>query len=238
MKNLQNIHIYEYALPFDYMRCRFDKVIHLLQNDFTDFLPIRDGSDGHNDVIDMNGHIFFHHKVQNDEVRNSFLRRIDRFKNLILSPSESLPPITFLRGMTSDYISTEMNQIESFVTTIIHMNPSLSFQLVMVGHRDDDKSLISFQEILCGKYLNVKIYYFSVPNYLTKQPDSYKKVIIYIHNNGFPTKKGYFDEKTMEPIEPLGPEHSISNNNYNYGFVGWRPENINEVEQPPLFEYL
>jgi hypothetical protein len=128
-----------------------------------------------------------------------------------------------------------MNQIESFVKTILQMNPSLLFKLVMVGHRDDDKFIGTCQEILCGKYPNVKVYYFSVSKNLIAFSDNYQRVITYIHNYGFPSKKGYFDERTLERIE-LGPEDVISNSNHNYGFVGW-PENINEVEEAPLLDY-
>ena len=129
------------ALPFDFLRTKFSFVIECIENNFKNFLPENTNPDllietpcENTYIYNLNTHCFYHHDLRLDNVRDSFLRRIERFKKILFSDDE----IFFLRSVSSKEIKDELTLIPKFYKVIRDINPSISFKLFLVGHRPDE----------------------------------------------------------------------------------------------------
>jgi len=231
LNDLTNIEPYPYALPFDYIRCRFDKTIELLENNFSHFLPTDEELqtkflDENTTTVDMDGHIFFHHNLKEEHVRQNFCRRIERFQNDVLFSSRVFP-VTFVRAITSKYIMTELRQIETFLLVLQKRNPNLSFQLIMIGHHEN-REYITFKKL---DFSSHNVYYFHVP---AAGPSSYRMMFTYLNEHGFPKgdQEGIFyvdlekkiivhKEKNEENHETEIYYHDLVATTENYSFTEW-----------------
>ena len=118
------------ALPFDYVRSRFDGVIECIDNDFATFFPkmIRPEQIGPWLAFRGKNIGFYHHDLQDPTVIQTFRRRMDRFKEILMGQDK----VIFVRTISSQLIAEEINMIPMFHDVMNRKFPNLNYILGMV----------------------------------------------------------------------------------------------------------
>jgi hypothetical protein len=127
------------AFPFDNIIYSFEGVIDCFKNNFTNFFPKQIQCEyifvGSGDETDINGNrklfrgkygSFTHHDLSDDNVINTFKKRIQRL-NVYLSSTNN--EIIFVRSVMDDQ---EIDLLKEFIDVIKNIYPALKFKIFLV----------------------------------------------------------------------------------------------------------
>jgi hypothetical protein len=137
--SLRQNQLYEDAYPFDHVRSTFIGIIDCIENNFSNFFPKKIELDPI--TVDYQWRSFrgkyfgfYHHDLTNTSIVNNFIKRINRFYNLLSSTTEE---IVFLRTIATHDYNDEIKLTNMFITSIEKRFPSLRFILIFIIPRQD-----------------------------------------------------------------------------------------------------
>lgn len=147
--NLSN----EATLPFDYVRSSFEGIIDCIENDFKNYFPKQIKIDPRFSEYKpfLGKYIgFYHNNLYDPEVRQSFLRKIERFNEKLLSAKK----IAFFRTIVTNDYHDEILQVERLQKAIEKKYPNLKYIIIFV---------IPNQPVTAYyKHINKKVFIFTV----------------------------------------------------------------------------
>lgn len=127
---LRGCDLYEEAYPFDYVRSTFEGVIDCFETDFQNFFPKTIKVDN-NAYHSIRGKYvgFYYHNVEEREVREAFLRRIDRLTRVLSTTTDE---VYFIRTTVLDDFSEEIALHDRFVSVMKDKFPALHYKIVYI----------------------------------------------------------------------------------------------------------
>ena len=198
----RSLKLYNISLQFDFIRIKFSSIIKFIDNNFDDFLPLKNTppNDIRNDnkllIYFMKTHTFYHHDLLDNNIYEAFIRRINRFLDLLKNKKE----IIFYRIITSEYIKDEINLLNDFYNLLSNNYPNLLFRIIFIGSVYGS----SLDNIYYKNIDNISsIFYIPVlkNNNLDHITDYSAKCIEFIRLNNFIDKKIKININTFEYIE-------------------------------------
>ena len=129
---LKGSNLRSYALPFDWIRSKFEGVIDCLGNNFENFLPKTYQKEKNGKMGAYRGRqfSFFHDDFENNlnaEV-DKYKRRINRFQELLRSNQR----IIFIRTTVTNNYLDEINLSNSFHSAMSEFFPDTNYKLVFI----------------------------------------------------------------------------------------------------------
>jgi hypothetical protein len=144
------------ALPFDYLVSTFNAVINSIQNDFSDFFDKPKKIQVGPDMAQLTSDYFYwiHHDISNEEVRDAFNSRTQRFMNLINCEKD----VIFVRSCTEN-ITEELKCLDNFYKMINTKTNLKSWKLLLItqNYNVDSKEHISLK-----MNINNEVYVFCI----------------------------------------------------------------------------
>ena len=146
-------------------------------------------------------HSFWHHNLDNDNVRQSFNRRIERFIKLLQTSEEE---IIFFRLIISKNIMEEVNERDNFFKSLNSLNSNLNSNMKIIfmsisNHDDNGKKYINY------KFIDDKTALIISPKFSNNKEknilEGVKNIVIMIKNHGFFYKDILFDTDTEKITE-------------------------------------
>lgn len=136
------------AYPFDWMVSDLNMICDCIRDDFKDFFDVEpeDHAGALNNIYYMvkkyknknKGIGFPHHDMSKPEIKTTFYRRIDRWKEIL---STSIEKIIFAH--TTFHL--DMNEVNRFITTIQEYYPKLNFHVIII-HEFSDENVDSLEK--------------------------------------------------------------------------------------------
>ena len=80
----------------------------------------------------LKNHSFWHHNLKDPAVVAAFERRIDRFQNILRTPSPSETEVVFIRIIIAENIMDKIAYATAFSDAIESINPALNYKLIYI----------------------------------------------------------------------------------------------------------
>jgi len=136
---LRGHHLYDEALPFDYVRSTFEGVIDCFETDFANFFPKKLEIDEGFPNYFYNGKSyrgkyvgFYHHDLTDSKIRDDFQRRINRLDHYLSDSCSKNDRVIFMRTIVAPNYQTELNLRDKFKQTINRKYPNLNYILIFI----------------------------------------------------------------------------------------------------------
>ena len=173
---LNGLNLRTEAYPFDMIRSKFEGIIDCFENDFINFFPtnIKLEKIGNYDAFRNQYFGFFHHNLFDQNIQETFKRRIERLITLLKTTNEK---IFFLRTICEEKYEDEIKFNKQFQSILENKYPNLNYLIIYIKPQ---QSITGFHS-----KIDNKAYLFTIGDEsdINKSPLTYKIIINDLLNN-------------------------------------------------------
>lgn len=138
------------AYPFDWLTSSLLAICGFIETDFEDFFDVTPPikiDEGYAYIWNKySGNGFVHHDISSDEIRNSFRRRIERWKKMLNMPYKIL--------FFHETYNFNVEELQSFIDIIIKYYHKLDFHIIVAHEFVDNNIKNETDEYVEMKYQN------------------------------------------------------------------------------------